>query len=146
MPAEIRRRNVLVIGQTGAKTQDHIIPMAASDISHPRETVIIVDGKGDLHQKLSPLVERYRPGTRVLMVNLTNRKRTTHAWNPFAFNFDSQSALEDAQGFCAASQTRTYNLDSQFWDGSAARWIAGLMFCLRAIVGFRLPSRRSRGP
>ena len=36
MPAEIRRRNVLIIGLTGRKTQDHIITMAASDISHPQ--------------------------------------------------------------------------------------------------------------
>ena len=140
IPAETRRRNMLVIGQTGAQTRAHIITLAVSDISHPRESVVIIDGKGDLHQKLSPVVDRYRPGTRIMVINLTNRKRTTHAWNPHAVNLDSQSALEDAHNFCAASQTRTYNTDSPFWDGSAARWIAGLMFCLRASRGAVCPA------
>ena len=97
--------------------------MVASDTSHPWETVVVVDGKGDIHQKLSPIVRRHRPNTSVMAINLTNPKRTTHAWNSFAFNLDSRSALEDAQSFCAASQTRPHNLDSPFWmdrrpDGS----------------------------
>ena len=74
------------------------------------------------------------------MINLTNRKRTTRAWNPYCANLDSRSALEDAQSFCAASQTRAYSYDSPFWDGSAARWIAGLMFRLRAKQGSVCPA------
>jgi hypothetical protein len=115
IPDEIRRRNILIVGQIGSgKTQEHIIPMAVSDIADRGTSVVIVDFKGDLHQKLLPFVERYRPGTRVCVINLTNRKWTTHGWNPFALNLDSRSALEDAQGFCEASQTKPYNHDSPF--------------------------------
>jgi hypothetical protein len=141
IPAEIRRRNILVTGQVGSgKTEELIVPVAVSDIADRRSSLVVVDFKGDLHQKLTPFVQRYRPGRRIAVINLTDRRRTTHAWNPYSANLDAASALEDASSFCAASQTRAYNPDSAFWDGSAARWIAALLFRLRANRGTVCPA------
>ena len=141
IPAEIRRRNILVTGQVGSgKTEELIVPVAVSDIADRQTSLVVVDFKGDLQQKLTPFVQRYRPGRRIAVLNLTDRRRTTHAWNPYSVNLDAASALEDASSFCAASQTRAYNADSAFWDGSAARWIAALLFRLRASRGSVCPA------
>lgn len=132
LPAEIRRRNVAIIGQIGSgKTQELIMPLAISDIADPTCSAIIVDFKGDVESKIAPFMKQFRPRQRACVINFTNRRRTTHGWNPFAVNNDSESALDDAMSFSAASHDAEQDQDSPFWDGSAARWIAALMFRLR---------------
>ena len=136
LPAEIRRRNILVTGQIGSrKTQDIVIPVAACDVRDPTSSVIIVDGKGDLHQTFEPIMKTARPGRRIRVVNFTNQRRTTHGWNPFAANVDSESLLADARSFCAASHHRAYDYESPFWDDVASRLIAAIVCRLRTRRG-----------
>lgn len=136
LPAEDRRRNLLIVGQTGSgKTQRPILPLAISDIEDPKSSVVLVDLKGDLHQKLLPFVQRHRPGTPVHVLNLTDPRRSTVAWSPFAGRRPEDTALEDADLFCQAAHSPNSDHDSPFWDGSAARWLAAIRLCLHRLHG-----------
>jgi hypothetical protein len=141
LPAEVRRQNILAVGPIGCgKTSELILPLAKSDIEDPEASVVVIDIKGDLHQKLIPFVERSRPGAAIAVLNLTDPGRTTHAWNPFAHQDDEGTALDDAETFCQAAQSPRAHNDSPFWDGNAARWIAALSLCLRASRGTVCPA------
>lgn len=139
--AEDRRRNLLAVGPIGSgKTSELILPLARSDIEDPESSLVVIDIKGDLHQKLTPFVERSRAGATVAVLNLTDPGRTTHGWNPFAHQEDEGAALDDAETFCQAAQTLRSHVDSPFWDGNAARWIAALSLCLKEARGSVCPA------
>jgi hypothetical protein len=141
LPAEARRRNVLAVGPLGCgKTSELILPLVKSDIENLPSSVVVIDIKGDLHQKLDRFVERSRPGTSIAVINLIDPARTTHAWNPFAHQDDEGTALDDAETFCQAAQTLSSHWDSPFWESNAARWVAALILCLKKARGAVCPA------
>ncbi|WP_158633466.1 type IV secretion system DNA-binding domain-containing protein [Tautonia sociabilis] len=141
LPAEIRRRNMLAVGRIGSgKTSEMFLPLINSDIKDTEASVVTIDVKGDQHQKLTPFVEKHRPGTSIVVINLTEPDRTTHAWNPFAHQDDEGTVLDDAESFCQATQTLRGSRDSPFWDSNAARWITAVILCLKKTRGAVCPA------
>lgn len=88
-----------------------------SDLADPEVSIVALDSKGDLRRRLAPFRDRWRPGTTIRVLNFTDSRRTTDAWNPYAEERDAGDALRDAEDFCQAATTEKPGLhDSPFWD------------------------------
>ncbi|QDV62015.1 type IV secretory system conjugative DNA transfer family protein [Crateriforma conspicua] len=140
LPTTIRERNILVIGPIGTgKTQDHIYPSIDAGIKDTNASNFIIATKDDDTQFIKALVEKHRPGTRVSVINLADRYRSTSTWMPFVVKPGNEGALLSAvHTFIKVSHVATDRIDS-FWDGASARIIAGI--CQR--LELRFPGRWS---
>src|ERR1044071_1501641 len=126
----------MIVGMPGGgKTRKLMLPLAISDIADPKNVVVFLANKGDETDILQAAVDRYRPGQKVCVVNLSKATRATHAFNPFGRNDEPATALDDAISFCAASTTQGSNNDSPFWEQSASRLIAATRLALRKRYG-----------
>ena len=131
-----RQKGVMVVGMPGGgKTRKLMLPLAISDIADPNKVVVFLANKGDETDILQAAVDRYRPGQKVRVVNLSKASRTTHAFNPFGPNDDPATALDDAIAYCAACTSLGSQHDSPFWEQSASRLIAATRLALRARYG-----------
>jgi type IV secretory pathway TraG/TraD family ATPase VirD4 len=139
-PAALRQQHVLVVGQTGSgKTSRVIVPSVVADIKDPSASLVVLDAKGDLYDKIAPFCKRHR-GKLPWVLNLLDPGRTTHAWNPFAGNVkDADSLARDVHAFCEAADPRTNWTDSPFWQNGAEREMAAILGCYRKKLG-RSPS------
>jgi len=131
LPAELREKHVLAIGQTGVgKTQKLILPQLACDIADPNRTVIALDAKGGvLYEFMQNLAKRHRPHQKVLQINLKRPERCTTAWNPVIGMKTRSEALEIAHAVCT-------NVDSgippkdPFWVNSSIALLADVLYAL----------------
>ncbi len=141
LPAELRRENMLFTGLIGSgKTQRAMYPLIYSDLTQQETSIIVFGVKGDLEPVISGLHKETRPYQKLHVINLTNRHRTTKAWNPYADSLAADDALLIANLFCAASQTRLVNHDSQFWDHCGSRYLAALMMLFSRRFGSVCPA------
>lgn len=138
LSADVRQRGVMILGQPGSyKTTKWMLPLAVSDLSDPSKVVVYPATKGNEVELIQAFVDKYRPGQKVIVLNLTNADRTTHAYNPFApvsatgdGRDDVSAALDDAMAFVAASREPGSERDSPFWDHNAARFITAFRLLL----------------
>lgn len=135
IPEEIRNQHMLVVSQPGGgKTQNFILPTLASDIADTERSVVVLDTKGDLLPFLQNLMDRYRPGQSIRVLNFADASRSM-GWNPMhavvretrARRGDLSSALHElSSAVCWASEVRDDSTDSVFFINGSIRLIAGL--------------------
>lgn len=143
IPNEIRNRNLLAVGQTGAgKTSELIDPMIYSDILGGECSLIIIDAKGDSYQKHEPFLQAYRPHDPVTVINFAEADRTTKGWNFLARSSGDEDADQElAETICHASQgDHPRDRDHFYWFSNSSRFIAATISCLRRETGKVCPA------
>ncbi|MBI1325150.1 type IV secretion system DNA-binding domain-containing protein [bacterium] len=143
VPNEIRNRNLLAVGQTGAgKTSELIDPLIYSDILGGECSLIIIDAKGDSYQKHEPFLRAFRPDHPVTVINFADADRTTKGWNFLARTGSDENSDQDfAETICHASQgDHPRDRDHIYWFSNSSRFIAATISCLRRETGKVCPA------
>lgn len=129
---EARSRHILTVGPTGSgKTTRLILPLLKSDLANPDKGVVVIDGKGgDLVPYVVAMMERYRPGQQLKVLDFTHPERSI-CWNPAARSNTASDFHSLAHDFCQATTTNSRAQDSEFWIRNSVDILSGLLGTLR---------------
>lgn len=127
---ELRRRHLMVVGPTGCgKTRRVILPLLRSDIANPELSVVVIDTKGELLSAVRALVEEYRPGTEVELVQFRDPARSL-GWNPLELVDSPSKAYRLAFAICTAAELGRETNDSLFWRNNSIDLLAAMILAL----------------
>ncbi len=141
IPSQTLCRNVMVVGHIGSgKTQKVLTPAIASAIANKDQSLVVLGTKGDEYDLVKKLCEKYRPGKRVVCVNLSDARRTTMGWNPFACP-DMRDRESEARknGQILSEVNGVGERESPFWRQNASRLMAGIILGLEREYGVATP-------
>ncbi len=141
LSSQILCRNVLAIGQIGSgKTQKIMWPMIDSAIASRGQSLVILGTKGNEFDVVKALCKKRRPDERVVCINLSDARRSTTGWNPFACEGMPDRASEarkNAEIISRISGSSPY--DSPYFQQAAARLMAGIILALEKEHGVATP-------
>ena len=126
IPAEERRRHLLVVGANGSgKSTRVMLPFLFSDLDDPDRSLVVIDAQLALTQPIVDYARRVRgPRTRIRYFNPLDPKYSVY-WNPIAGIHDRAAAFDMA--FSIAMGVPSGASETQYFRIQATNQIANLI-------------------
>jgi type IV secretory pathway TraG/TraD family ATPase VirD4 len=127
LPGSQRNRHVLIVAKTGSgKTTKLILPVLYSDCLSKTRSVIVIDSKPEMWNKLASMTRKYNPEKRILLFNPLDTARSL-SWNILSKIHDDTDAKLIANTLIMATDNPTSKSDSPFFRNNALSVLNSLM-------------------
>lgn len=126
-PKEQRNRHMLVVAKTGSgKTTKLILPILYNDCMCPNRSVIVIDSKPEMWEKLANMTRKYNPEKQIILFNPLDRARSL-SWNILSKITDDTDCKLIANTIIMATDNPSAKADSPFFRNNALSVLNSIM-------------------
>jgi type IV secretory pathway TraG/TraD family ATPase VirD4 len=127
IPQEQRNRHILTVAKTGSgKTSRLILPILYSDVLSKSRSVIIIDSKPEMWEKLANLSKKYNPERNIVLFNPLEPHRSL-GWNILSKIEDETDCKLIANTVIMATDNPNSKSDNPFFKNNALAVLNSMM-------------------